>query len=315
MLLNRYQIEQLVGGGAYGAIFAAIDVVTHERVAVKALPPAQESTSRTALGRFQREMKIIKNLVHPNIVTIYDYGESRTGAPFMVLEFVGGTTLEREVHGRPMPLEHGVEVLPQLLSALGKAHELGVIHRDLKPANIMIERLPRGYQIKVLDFGMAKVLSAIDGESMVQLTREGVAVGTPRYIAPEQARGLDVGPWTDLYAVGLLMYEIFTGDRVVKADTIEGAVFAHVSPEPLPLPELHRIPPQLHPLLHGLLAKDVKRRYQRASDALAELARAQGKRVPGQPAGIVSPPGMPVELDATLCVTLGLPSRSPPIQL
>ena len=271
VLLNRYQLEQPVGGGAYGMIYAALDLSSHERVAIKALPPPQENNSKTAQGRFLREMKVISKLTHPHIVHIYDVGETPDQIPFMVLEFVQGQTLEREVQGRPMPVELGLETTRQIALALGAAHELGVIHRDLKPANIMVERRPGHVNVKVLDFGMAKVLSPLDDESLVQLTREGVAVGTPRYIAPEQARGQQVGPWTDLYALGLLMYEIFTGERAVKASTIDAAVVAHVSPEPLPLPELHLIPPSLHPILTKLLQKDARKRYQLAAEVVRDL--------------------------------------------
>jgi serine/threonine protein kinase len=155
-----------------------------------------------------------------------------------------------------------------------------VIHRDLKPANIMLTQDKGELQVKILDFGMAKALSSIDGEEVVQLTREGVAVGTPRYIAPEQARGLQVGPYTDLYAVGLLIYEVFTGCRAVKADTIEMAVMAHVSPDPLYLPEIELVPAKLHPLLHKLLAKPVNARYQSAAHVLHDLDQIEGRQAP-----------------------------------
>lgn len=273
VLLNRYQIEKVVGGGAYGTIYAAVDLSSHERVAIKALPPAQESSSQTAQGRFVREMKVISKIAHPNIVQIYDFGETQDQIPFMVLEFVQGQTLEREVHQNPMPLEVGLEMTRQIALALAAAHSHGVIHRDLKPANIMVDRRPGYVQIKVLDFGMAKVLAQFDDNSIVQLTREGVAVGTPRYIAPEQARGQQVGPWTDLYALGLLMYEIFTGARAVKANTIEDAVLAHVSPEPLVLDEIQMVPPVLHPILFKLMEKDPRKRYQSGHDVAQDIDR------------------------------------------
>lgn len=273
ILLNRYQIERVVGGGAYGTIYAAADMASQERVAIKALPPAQESSSKTAQGRFVREMKVISKITHPNIVQIYDYGQTPEGIPFMVLEYLQGQTLEREVHQRPMPLEIALEVTRQIASALAAAHAQGVIHRDLKPANIMVDRRPGHVTVKVLDFGMAKVLSQLDDESIVQLTREGVAVGTPRYIAPEQARGQQVGPWTDLYALGLLMYEMLTGARAVKANTIDAAVIAHVSPEPLHLDEAQMLPPVVHPILYKLIEKDPRKRYQSGQDLVQDIDR------------------------------------------
>ena len=280
VLLGRYRLERLVGGGAYGAIYAAIDQSTQERVAVKALPPAKESSSATALGRFQREMKIISSVRHQNLLGIYDYGDTPDGVPFMVIEFLDGITLEQVVRGTPMEPRMGVDVWRQILMGLHAAHELGVVHRDLKPANIMLLRAPTGWHVKVLDFGMAKLLSSLDDESIVQLTREGIAVGTPRYIAPEQARGLEVGAWTDLYAVGLLAYEIFTGERVVQATTIEDAVMAHVSPDPLPLPLLDRVPAPLRPVLQKLLAKRVADRYASAAQVIEDLDALVAGRAP-----------------------------------
>lgn len=271
LISRRYALERVIGVGAYGMVWSAIDQTTHERVAVKALPPANENSSRTALGRFQREMKIISSVVHPNIIIIYDYGQTENGVPYMVLEYLDGVTLDTAVRDRPMPPEQGLRVARQLLSALKAAHDKGVIHRDLKPANIMLGQEKGELVVKILDFGMAKMLSQLDGEEIVQLTREGVAVGTPRYIAPEQARGLAVGPYTDLYAVGLLIYETFTGQRAVKADTIELAVMAHVSPEPLPLPEIELVPERLRPILYKLLAKDIRQRYQHAAEVLRDL--------------------------------------------
>jgi serine/threonine protein kinase len=275
-LVGRYQLERAVGQGAYGAIYAAVDSVSHERVAIKALPPAGETASKTAQGRFKREMKVIESLVHPNIISLYDYGQTDQGVPFMVLEYVEGTTLESYVKQNPLGLRDGLDVMLQLMGALSAAHGKGVIHRDLKPANVMVVSDHHdAVSIKVLDFGMAKVLSKLGDESIVALTREGVAVGTPRYIAPEQARGLEVGPYTDLYAAGLLMYEIFTGERAVKADTIEAAVAAHVSREPLPLPEGDRVPRVVMPILDKLLAKRIEDRYQDPAEVTADLQRVE----------------------------------------
>ena len=293
VLLNRYQIERPIGTGAYGSIFLAMDLSTHEHVAVKVLPPPAETSSRTAQDRFKREMKIISSLVHPNIISIYDYGKADHGIPFMVLEYLQGKTLEQQVERNPMSLVEGLETVRQIAAALQVAHTNGIIHRDLKPANIMVMPRQHGFLVKVLDFGMAKLLSKLDDESLVQLTREGVAVGTPRYIAPEQARGQEVGPWTDLYALGLLVYEIFTGQRAVKANTIEEAVRAHVSPEPLRLDEVHMVPEVVQPLMHKLLAKDHRKRYQRAQHLIDDIERIERQlRQPKLPQGAQAQPGV-----------------------
>lgn len=275
VIAGRYQLERVLGSGAYGAIYTANDLISHERVAIKALPPRAENTSQTAFDRFQREMQIIGNLVHKNIIALYDYGETEQGVPYMVIEYVEGETLDAVVARAPMSLDDGIDVLAQLLQALQAAHKLGVVHRDLKPANVMISGEPGLYKCKVLDFGMAKVLESLNGEDLTQLTREGVAVGTPRYIAPEQARGLEVGPYTDIYAAGLLTYELFTGARAVKANAIEAAVAAHVSPRPLDLPEIDAVPEPVRPIMYKMMAKAVHERYQHAGEVLAHIDRLQ----------------------------------------
>jgi serine/threonine protein kinase len=270
-LIDRYVIEGTVGAGAFGAIYSAIDEETDERVAVKALPPQDEAATDTALARFHREMKVISNLIHRNIIGLYDFGRNDQGVIFMILEYVDGRPLNRVVHGSPLTPTQTLSVCEQIASALNLAHHSGVIHRDLKPANIMITEGGSELGVKVLDFGMAKLLSSLDDESIAELTREGMAVGTPRYIAPEQARGEDVGPWTDLYALGLLMYEMLTGARAVKADDVEGAVSAHVSNEPLELAEFDQVPEEFRPTLLRLIEKDPTRRYRSAEDFLADL--------------------------------------------
>ena len=278
VLCERYELQSLIGAGAYGAIYSATDRLTQERVAVKALPPEMENTSKTALGRFARELKVVQNLHHPHVITLYDFGQTAQGVPFMVIEFVEGSTLESLVRHSPMQPEDGVDVLEQMLRGLGAAHDLGVVHRDLKPANIMIAGAPGRYVVKILDFGMAKLLERVGDTSIASLTREGVAVGTPRYIAPEQARGLKIGPYTDLYAVGLLAYEIFTGERVVKERSVDGAVLMHVSADPLPLPEIEQVPRDVRPILRRLLEKDLSQRYASASQVLVDLHEAMRLR-------------------------------------
>ncbi len=275
---GRYKVERFVGAGAYGAIFSAIDVDSMERVAIKALPPADQGVNKTAIGRFEREMQVISRLRHPNIITLYDFGRMPSGIIYMVIEYIDGITLYDLVTSTKLSEADALSICGQIAEALDEAHNKGVVHRDLKPQNVMISRRPQGgYIAKVLDFGMAKLTSQGGDESVAQLTREGMAVGTPRYIAPEQARGKDVGAWSDLYALGLLFYEMFTGERAVKADTIESAIIAHVSPEPLQLDEIQLVPEHVRPVLYKLIEKKVAKRYQRASDLLRDLHSLQAR--------------------------------------
>ena len=283
LLVTRYRIGRRVGAGAYGMIFRAVDETTGENVAVKAIPHTISETSSSALGRFQREMKVVRNLLHPNIISLYDWGKTEKGLIFMILEFIEGDTLDEVVLGSPLELEVAIDATRQLTEALQVAHNHGVIHRDLKPANVMLTKQQYGdYKVKVLDFGMAKMLAPMEDESIVDLTREGMAVGTPRYIAPEQARGLPVGPPADLYAVGLLLYEMLTGEQAVQANTVEAAVAAHVSREPLQLARIDDVPPSIRPLLARLLEKDPEKRVPNASELLAQLNQLTGggRKVP-----------------------------------
>ena len=291
VLGGEYEVEGAVGYGAFGAIFSAIDRRTGERVAVKALPPSHALNSETAEGRFHRELKVISNLVQDNLITLYDYGETEDGIFFMILEYVDGETLDTVVRGTPVSLADALQMTRQIALALDHAHGHGVIHRDLKPANIMVSQTRVGPKIKVLDFGMAKLLARIGDDSIQELTREGMAVGTPRYIAPEQARGEDIGPWTDLYALGLLFYEMVTGARAVKSDTVEGAVGAHVAAEPLELNEIDDVPQQARPILFSLIDKHPQNRYQTSAQLIAdidELLRALGESIESASPGFCS---------------------------
>src|SRR5690554_52849 len=271
ILLNRYRVEQEVGSGSFGAVLSAIDLDSGERVAIKSLPVQSDASAQTQIARFRREMKVISALVHRNIIGIYDFGQTEHGVLFMVLEYVDGQVLNEVLAAGPIAPQKVISICEQIASALLLAHHRGIIHRDLKPANIMLVPQKDDYLVKVLDFGTAKLLKQIDDAPVEELTREGMAVGTPRYIAPEQARGQDVGPWSDLYALGLLMYEMLTGARAVKADDIQGAVAAHVSPDPLVLNEIDQVPVAFRPILSRLIEKDASKRYRRADALLEEL--------------------------------------------
>jgi eukaryotic-like serine/threonine-protein kinase len=291
LLEGRYRVGEPIGSGAYGMIFAAVDETTGEQVAIKAIPPAHNDSSSTAHGRFQREMVVIRNLVHPNIISMYDWGETDDHYIFMVLEFIDGATLDDVVRHRPLTTLQAVDVTRQIALALQVAHKSGVIHRDLKPANVMLTRRRDGsFLVKVLDFGMAKLLHDIEGQSIVELTREGMAVGTPRYIAPEQARGLAIGPGADLYAVGLLLYEMLTGEQAVKAHTVDAAVSAHVSSKPLELPELADADAIMHPIVRKLLEKNVDKRFRDTGELLKALKEVEAVLSPA-PRGPAPIPG------------------------
>jgi len=270
ILGDRYEVDREIDAGSYGAIYLAFDLEAREDVAVKALPPRGEGSSEKAIGRFERELKVVTNLEHPCIVDVVDYGGTDTSVVYMVMEYIEGRTLDDEIAAEGALAVDGVlSVGKQIAAALGVAHASGVIHRDLKPANIMLVDGAAGLEVKILDFGMAKLFAELGGESIVALTRDGVAVGTPRYIAPEQARGSDrIGPWTDLYALGLLMYEMLIGRKAVPYDEVDRAVAAHVDAEPLELPGLGDMPEPVEELVRALTTKALEDRIDAAEDVV-----------------------------------------------
>jgi len=273
LLADRYEIDREIDAGSYGAIYLAFDRESRQNVAVKALPPRGEGSTEKAIGRFERELKVVRNLDHSCIVDVFDYGETEKSVVYMVMEYIEGRTLDEEVatDGR-LAVDEALSVSRQIASALSVAHASGVVHRDLKPANIMLRRGAAGFEVEVLDFGMAKLFAELGGESIVALTRDGVAVGTPRYIAPEQARGSDrIGPWTDLYALGLLLYEMLLGRKAVPHDEVDRAVAAHVESSPLPMPGLEELPDPVRRLVRDLATKDLEERPDSAERVVRRI--------------------------------------------
>ena len=297
---RRYELAEQIGSGSYSLIFGARDRQQDRPVAVKVITPEASQHSETAVARFRREMKVIRNLNHPNIIELYDWGWVQGGPVYMVLEYVDGKTLDEVVRAAPMDESTAVAVARQLADALDTAHQAGVIHRDLKPANVML--VPQQgeclWKVKVLDFGLAKVLAKPGDESLVDLTAEGMAVGTPRYIAPEQARGQEIGPESDLYAVGLLMFEMFTGRQLVAVDSVQGAVALHVGPDPWEFSTADGVPVAMIPVLEWLLQKDPQLRLDSAARLVEVLDQPESIRRPSSESLL--------ELDASVSPSLQL---------
>lgn len=269
---DRYWVERDIGYGAYCAVYEAFDEEARRTVALKVIPTTEDGTSETAAGRFERELKVIANLQHPGIVELLHFGRSEGGIRYMALEYVEGKTLEERVAEGALPLDEALGVARQVAAALATAHDAGVIHRDLKPANIMLTHRTAGLRVKVLDFGMAKLLARIGDESVDDLTREGMAVGTPRYIAPEQAKGSrKVGPWTDIYALGLVLYEMLVGRKAVEHDSIESAVAEHVNEGAHRLEGLEEHPEPVVRLVRSMVEKNYEKRPANAVEVVEAI--------------------------------------------
>ena len=268
--ISHYSVTEKLGAGGMGEVYRATDTKLNRDVALKVLP---EEFARDAdrMARFKREAQVLASLNHPNIASIYGLEES-DGIRCLVLELVEGPTLAERIAAGPLPAEEALNIARQIAEALEAAHEKGIIHRDLKPANVKVT--PEG-TVKVLDFGLAK---ALEGESAEQdvansptlsvaATQAGVILGTAAYMSPEQARGQAVDKRADIWAFGVVLYEMLTGKQTFQGETISD-VLAHVltkEPEWDALPA--DVPPPIRKLLRRCLTRERKQRLQAIGEA------------------------------------------------
>src|SRR5262245_32720117 len=277
--LAHYSIVGPLGAGAMGEVYRARDTRLGREVAIKVLPE-HFADDEERLRRFEREAKTLATLNHPNVAQIH--GVDQVGETcFLVLELVPGESLEERLRRGPLPLDEAIDFCRQIAEGLEAAHEAGVIHRDLKPANVRIT--PEG-KVKVLDFGLAKpARDSHHGSSTdsVLSTEAGRLLGTPTYMAPEQARGRSIDRRVDVWAFGCVLYECLTGKRAFAGETLTdvlGAVL-HTEPDLASLPR--DTPRSVRSLLERCLAKDSRQRLRDLGDARLELERAM--RGEGEP--------------------------------
>ncbi|HET9178678.1 MAG TPA: protein kinase [Terriglobia bacterium] len=267
----HYHILKKLGGGGMGIVYEAEDTQLGRRVALKFLPIDAAADARS-LERFHREARAASALGHPNICTVYDIGE-HDGRPFIAMELIEGQTIAEVVRRGPLATEEAVGISRQIAEALVEAHERNIIHRDLKPANVMVTAKGR---VKVLDFGLAKWVRPVEAdastEESLSQTRPGAIMGTIPYMAPEQLRGEAVDRRTDLYALGVILYEMATGVRPFPEEDTTRLIVAILTQAPRAPRELNpRITPQLEAVILRALAKEQEKRYQTAQELLADL--------------------------------------------
>ncbi|MEP6539269.1 MAG: protein kinase [Bryobacteraceae bacterium] len=272
-----YEILAILGAGGMGKVYKVRNVISERLEAMKVLLPNLESDPDLA-DRFMREIKVQASLAHPNIAALHT-AQRIENQLVMMMEFVEGVTIEQEMHAGAISIEKGVEYISQVLSALAYAHARGVVHRDIKPANMMLT--PSGV-VKLMDFGIAKI------SADPKLTQTGRTLGSLYYMSPEQINGFALDARSDLYSLGVSLYEIVTGTRPFKGDSDFSIMAAHLNSVPVPPLQIDpRLPPMLNEIVMMSFAKDPAQRFQTADafrNALLSLHLGAEANIPTRPA-------------------------------
>jgi len=282
VIQERYKIESVIGKGSMGVVYRATQELIGREVAVKVLHShlVADSESRK---RFHQQAKASSRLNHPHIITLYDFGIlPGSDQPYIVMDLLTGTTLARVLEERDyLPVEETLPIMKQVCDALADAHKHGVVHRDVKPDNIVLEEgVSQQYWVKVVDFGIAKLIQGTE-ETLTRITRTGTVCGSPAYMSPEQFQGADVDHRSDIYSLGVVLFEVLTGRVPFAAVDLVGLMAMHVAEPP---PKLTAIRPDLdfRPALEKMvdraLSKEPKDRQQSMDDFWDELAAACGDK-------------------------------------
>ncbi|MFN7701921.1 MAG: serine/threonine-protein kinase [Deltaproteobacteria bacterium] len=314
LLEGKYLVKALLGRGGMGAVYRAENRRIGRHVAIKVLTRGHGAGS-SSVKRFYREAEIIGSLGHPNIVEIFDLGALDDGAPFQVMELLEGRTLsDRIAIEGGLAIEDALDVGQQVLSALAASHQRGIVHRDLKPDNVFLAQRENRTVVKLLDFGISKTI----GEESLSLTKTGTVVGTPFYLAPEQARGDEVDQRADVWAMGVLLYEMITGTTPFRADNYNKLIVRILTtrPEP-PSSRQPRLSPQVERVIMTALAHERVERYLDAGQMLAAFVSARRgdpfERTPTLPVSIdfeSEPAPAPREEDPTEISDFGVGIRT-----
>jgi eukaryotic-like serine/threonine-protein kinase len=274
--LGPYEIVSLLGAGGMGEVYRARDSRLKRDVAIKVLPTAL-SADAERLRRFEQEALATAALNHPNILAVFDIGTNE-GAPYVVSELLEGETLRERLRGGAIPVRKTLDYAMQIAHGLAAAHEKGIVHRDLKPENLFITKDGR---VKILDFGLAKLTQVETSDqasaTMTHVTEAGVVLGTAGYMSPEQVRGAAVGPRSDIFSFGAILYEMVSGKRAFHRETPADTMSAILKEEPADLSETNRnVSPALERIVHHCLEKNPEQRFHSASDIAFDLEHLSG---------------------------------------
>lgn len=277
LVLDKYEVDGVLGEGGTGVVYSARDTANGDEVALKVMHPhlANEAQIR---GRFLREGAILRRLEGPHVCRILEVGEVENpagGAPLLCLALprIHGRSLDQLLAEGPLAEGRAVAIVKQVLEALECAHGLGVIHRDLKPHNVLIDEQERA---TVVDFGLSKIVNGGDGTGTTNLTTLNMVFGTPEYMSPEQAQGDDLDGRCDLYACGVMLYELLTGKLPFRGATPLAVLTAHLTePAPSPALEVPGLSPAVAAIVLRALSKDPNNRYSSAGAMRASLERAE----------------------------------------
>ncbi|HEU0034134.1 MAG TPA: serine/threonine-protein kinase, partial [Kofleriaceae bacterium] len=293
---GRYEVQARIGEGGMGVVYKARQISIDRVIALKMLNP-QMATDPTWVQRFYNEAKACSRLQHPNTIRMFDFGQTSDGRLFMTMEFLDGQSLRAALQNGPLAPQRVVKILIQCCASLAEAHSIGIIHRDIKPDNVFLLNMAGSPDfVKLLDFSVAKLL---EGDRMK--TQAGVVFGTPQYMSPEQGRGMPLDARSDLYALGILAFEMLTGNVPFNDDNPMTVIQMHLHGQVPPLPQA--IPYSVQAIVRRAMEKDPSRRYQSAGEMMqhcqqvfAELS-VGGVAIGagGMPRTVVAPMGNPMQ--------------------